>query len=213
MHVDWIPLFVLPNLVLRSPIECDLVALVPADDHRVVSLKREQPMFCAFLSRFSDTFGETFEPTVLLLREDAPPSFLEIETLAGFRDLTAVSVVALHRARELSRPRGLRVLYGDAFAFYPWMLDKRNDGLVASTPDFRGFHDLNLFNGQSFASVARKSLDLSDIDRTLFTALTDRWCRRFDAIHPESDGHRAFPIFEYGLSRVADAGGHRFHAV
>ena len=183
MDVDWTPLFVLPNVALRASIECDLVALVPAHDHRVVSLKRTQPMFCAFLSQFVDTFGETFEPTVLLLREDAGCSFLEMEALAGFRDLTAVSVVALDRARELCRPRGLRVLYGDAFAFYPWMLNKRYDGLLASTPDFIGCHDLSLFKGQSFASVSRKSLDPSVVDRTLFTVLTDRWRRRFGAVH------------------------------
>ena len=45
-------------------------------------------MFGSFLSRFANSFDEKFEPAVLLLREDAPKNFTEIEALAGFRDLT-----------------------------------------------------------------------------------------------------------------------------
>ena len=98
MNVDWTPIFVLPNVELLNPIECDIVALVPAHDQRVVSLKCVQPVFRSFLSRFANSFGKKFEPAVLLLRDDAPKSFTEIEALAGFRDLTAISVVAFVNA-------------------------------------------------------------------------------------------------------------------
>ena len=184
MNVDWTPIFVLPNVELLNPIECDIVALVPTHDQRVVSLKCVQPMFRRFLSRFANSFGEKFEPAVLLLREDAPESFIQMEALAGFRDLTAISVVAFHRSRELRRPRGLRVLFGDAFAIYPWMVDKRYEGLIGSTPDFLGYHEVTMFKGQSSASVDRKSLDTSDVDRPLLPALLDRWRSRYDALEP-----------------------------
>ena len=184
MDIDWTPFFVLPNVELQNPIECGIVALVPGHDQRVVSLKCAQPMFRGFLSRFTDSFGEKFEPAVLLLREDAPQNFLKMEALAGFRDLTAISVVAFHRARELRRPRGRRVLFGDAFAIYPWMVDKRYEGLIGRTPDFLGYHEVAMFKGQSSASVSRKSLDTSDVDRPLLPALLDRWRSRYEAVKP-----------------------------
>ena len=185
MTVDWTPIFVLPNVELRDAVEHDIISLVPAHDQRVVCLKREQPMLRKFLGRFTNTFGEKFEPAVLLLRRDAPKSFLEIEALAGFRDLIAISVVAFDRARKLCQSLGgPRVLFGDAFAMYPWMLDKHYEYVTGRTPDFVGLHEVQMFKGQSSASVYRKSLDASDVDRPLLTALLKGWRRCCEAAEP-----------------------------
>lgn len=112
MAAGWTPVFILTNIQLSRAIECDIAALAPAHDQRVVDLKRAQPMFSKFLGRFADNFGEKFEPAVLLLRADTPPSFLKIEVLARFRDLIAISVVAYNRALELRHPRGFRARKG-----------------------------------------------------------------------------------------------------
>lgn len=77
-------------------------------------------MFRRFLGRFSDNFSQKVEPAVLLVCADAPPSFFEVTTLAGFRDLIAISTVAYNRALELRHPRGHRVMFGEAFAIYPY---------------------------------------------------------------------------------------------
>ena len=185
MAVDWTPLFVLPNVELRSAIKCDIAALVPAHDQRVVDLMRAQPMFCRFLDRFADNFGEYVEPAVLLVRGNAPQSFFEIEALAGFRDLIAISVVAYNRALELCRRRGLRVLFADAFALYPWMLDPNYENLIVRTPALRGVHEVATFQGQSAPALSRMSLDAGDIDQPLLTALLERWRRRYEAAEPE----------------------------
>src|SRR5216683_8221359 len=101
MADEWKPIFVLPNVPLLAPIGCDITVLAPAHDPRVTTLKRAHPTFRRFLGRFSDNFGAKFEPTLLLVRADAPPAFLDVTTLASFRDLIAISAVAYNRALEL----------------------------------------------------------------------------------------------------------------
>jgi hypothetical protein len=115
---------------------------------------------------------------------DAPPSFFEVTTLASFRDLIAISTVAYNRALELRHPRGHRVMFGEAFAIYPWMLDKHFDNVIGSTPAILGTHELAKFKGQSSPTVFRTALDLGDLDQPLLTALLERWRRRYEALEP-----------------------------
>src|SRR5579885_2080096 len=130
----WKPVFVLPNIELGEAIEGELAALAPVTDSRVTSLCRSLPKFKAFLGRFSDAFGVKFVPTVLLVRADAPNSFYRTNALGGFRDAVAIAAIAYSHACELKHRRGLRVMFGNAFAFYPWMTDRDDEHLVASTP-------------------------------------------------------------------------------
>jgi hypothetical protein len=184
MTAGWTPIFVLPNIPLLAAIECEIAALAPAEDPRVTALKRAQPTFRRFLGSFSDNFGEKFEPAVLLVHADAPPTFLEITTLASFRDLIAISAVACNRALELRQPRGHRVMFGEAFAIYPWMLDKHYEDVIGSTPAILGTHAVAKFKGQSSPTVFRTALDTRDVDQSLLTALLQRWRRHHEAADP-----------------------------
>ena len=144
-------------------------------------------MFRGFLGRFADNFGEKFEPGVLL-REHAPQCFHESEALAGFRDLIAISVIAYNRARRVLYPQqGLRVLFGEAFALYPWILDEQYERLIGSTSAFLATEEVERFSGQSSPSLLRMSLSDGDIDRSLLTALLERWRRRYEAAEPERE--------------------------
>lgn len=131
---DWTPVFVLPNIPLETVIGCEIAALAPANDPRVAALKRAHPSFRRFLNRFVDNFGEKFEPSVLILNTGAPPIFRDVTALASFRDLIALSAVTHGRALELRHRRGHRVLFGEAFAIYPWMLDRHYEDVIGSTP-------------------------------------------------------------------------------
>ena len=169
MADDWKPIFVLPNVPLLAPIGCDITVLAPAHDPRVTALKRAHRTFGQFLSGFSDSFGEKFEPTVLMVRADAPSAFLDVTTLASFRDLIAISAVAYNRALALRQPRGgrgHRVMFGEAFAIYPWMLDKHFEHVTGSTSAMGGMHEVAMFNGQSSPTVFRTDLDAGRSSRT-----------------------------------------------
>lgn len=176
---DWKPVFVLPNVVLKAAIGCDIAALAPADDRRVTALKRAQPMFHEFLGRFSDNFGEKFEPAVLLLRADTAPRMYTVAALASFRDLIAISAIVYNRASALLQPKFRHVTYGEAFAIYPWMIDRHYEMLVGSTAAFLGIHDVEKFQGQSSPTIFRTALDAGNLDQPLLTELLDRWQRRY----------------------------------
>ncbi len=181
---EWTPVFVLPNIPLEAAIGGAIAALAPANDTRVATLKRAHPSFKRFLNRFADNFGEKFEPSVLILNMTAPPIFRDVTALASFRDLIALSAVTHGRALELRHPRGHRVLFGEAFAIYPWMLDRHYQDVIGSTPAILGMHELSRFKGQSSPALFRTSLGESDIDQPLVAALMARWRRRYEAAEP-----------------------------
>ncbi|SLN72325.1 hypothetical protein [Oceanibacterium hippocampi] len=181
---DWTPVFVLPNIPLEAAIGCEIAALAPAHDPRVRTLKRAHPSFRRFLSRFADNFGEKFEPSVLLLNTVAPPTFCDVAALASFRDLIALSAITRGRALELQHPRGHRVLFGEAFAIYPWMLDRHYEDVIGSTPAILGTHELSRFKGQSSPALFRTSLGENDIDQPLLASLMARWRRRYEVGEP-----------------------------
>lgn len=184
MTVEWTPVFVLPNVPLDQAVECEIAAIAPAHDRRVKALKRAHPTFKQFLNRFSDNFGERFEPAVLLLDADAPPSFRDVAALGSFRDIVALSAITHGRALELRYPRGHRVLFGEAFAIYPWMLDRHYKDVIGSTPAILGTHLVSRFRGQSSPTLFRTPLAASDIDGPLLATLLARWRRRYEAAEP-----------------------------
>ena len=184
MTADWTPMFVLPNATLFAAIECEIAAIAPAHDPRVMAVKRAHPRFRRFLNRFSDNFGEKFEPAVLIVRADAPPTFRDISALASFRDLISISIVAYNRALELRQRRGHRVMFGEAFAIYPWMLDRHYEDVIGSTPAILGTHEVAKFRGQSSPTLFRTPLAAGDIDQPLLVALMQRWRRRYEAADP-----------------------------
>jgi hypothetical protein len=53
---DWIPLFVLPNLLVKEPVEVEFVALVSPDDPRCLKIGKANPNFTKFLHSFTDAF-------------------------------------------------------------------------------------------------------------------------------------------------------------
>lgn len=184
MTVEWTPVFVLPNVPLDQAVGCEIASIAPAHDHRVKALKRAHPTFKQFLNRFSDNFGEKFEPAVLLLDADAPPNFRDVAALGSFRDIVALSAVTHGRALELRYPRGHRVLFGEAFAIYPWMLDRHYKDVIGSTPAILGSHLVSSFRGQSSPTLFRTPLAPSDIDAPLLAKLLARWRRRYEAQEP-----------------------------
>ena len=192
MSIEWTPVFVLPNVQLHDAIQCGIAALAHAEDERVLDLKRAQPMFCRFLGRFSDNFGEKFQPAVLLLRAGAAPNFREVAALASFRDLIAISVIAYNRALCISHSLNLRPVFGEIFAIYPWMLDEPYEGLIGKTPALMGNHDVEKLYGQSSPSIIRLPVAAADIDEPLLRALMSRWQQHYENTEAERCDRQLF---------------------
>lgn len=180
----WIAATVLPNIALQEPIEGGLVALAPRDDARVKTLCRAHPNFRRFLGKFTDAFGEKLHPAVLLVHADAPPSIFNVDALASFRDAIALSVVPRSRAFQISHGVNHGINFSNSFWFYPWMLDRHNEDLIASTPGLLGVHEVAAFKGQSAPEIPARDLSTTDIDEPLLAALLVRWHRRYTSRRP-----------------------------
>ena len=181
----WTAATVLPNIALQEPIEGGLAALVPRHDPRVKALCREHPNFRKFLAKFTDAFGEKLHPAVLIVRTDAPQSIFNIDALASFRDAIALSVVPRSRAFQITHGVNHGINFSNMFWFYPWMLDKNNEDLIASTPGLLGVHEVAAFRGQSSPEIPGRMLSAADIDGPLLAALLARWRHRYAGRKPE----------------------------
>jgi hypothetical protein len=119
------------------------------------------------------------EPAAILLEPDAPSGFHTTEAIAGFRDVVALSVTPLSWANQLASPHLFRTYCSDAFAFYPWMLDRHFEHLMAQTPAMMGVQDIEEFGGQSMAAVPHAPMGPFAIDQQLLNILLAAWGRRF----------------------------------
>ncbi|HEY6833796.1 MAG TPA: hypothetical protein VI251_15045, partial [Pseudolabrys sp.] len=96
---EWAPIWVLPNLRLKEPIEGNKAALVSFSDPRISALASKHKGFNSYLGRFTDAFGVRQQPAVLIAKKsEAKKAVIRVEAMASFRDLIVLSVIPHSRA-------------------------------------------------------------------------------------------------------------------
>jgi len=176
---DWTPAVLLPNIYSEKTIEGGSVALTPADDPRITAFGVAEPNFRELLSRFTDAFNEPISPMVLIVRNDVLPRLTEVEAIASFRDIVALSIIPYARGMSIVYGGKVkrRIYYSNSFWFYPWMLSKDGEALVLSTPALHALHMVEQFHGQCSPDLSE--LEISEVDECLFEALMARWQRHY----------------------------------
>ena len=112
---------------------------------------------------------------MLIIREDAPKTFLTIEAVSSLRDLTAMCVIPLSRARSAEWGRSFATYYSDWFDFYPWTINAHHQHIVCSTPALSDLELVTDFNGQCDPGLSPVVLEQSDFDSVLLKVLVSRW--------------------------------------
>ena len=186
----WAPMFTLPNVHTTFAIEVDGFAMVPPDDFRIKAPKQRR--FGSFMKRFKTEFGDPVQPSVIIWRRDKPDTYRSISAISGFRDLVSMSVIPLAWARSHQWSRAMGVMYSDAFAVYPWMVDKIGDGLITRTPTMFGVHEVKRLRSQSMAALSPHTLKRRDVDLLLMTELLKQWERCFATDTPLVEDERLF---------------------
>jgi len=181
---DWIPIFLLPNLRIAHAVAVDEMAIVPFDDERVRAYEKDYPDFRQFVGKFTDPFGARIAPGVLLLRNTAPRTYRTMEAVSSFRDLLALSVIPLQRARGTIHGNSFHIQYSDYFDFYPWMYNEQNRHLVCSTPALLALHEVRAFKGQSSPILSALEFNHMAIDVPMLKALLARWRVRYGTTKP-----------------------------
>jgi hypothetical protein len=181
---EWIPVFLLPNLRMSHDVTTDEMAIVPCDDERVRSYERDFPQFRQFVRKFTDPFGARIAPGVFMLRQSAPLVYRNIEAVASFRDLIALSVIPLQRARHIIHGNSHNIQYSDYFDFYPWTYNEQHHHLVCDTPALLGLHEIRAFKGQSSPILSALEFNHMSLDAPLLKSLLERWRIRYGTKKP-----------------------------
>lgn len=183
--MTWTPIWALPNIYLDEPVDSEFFALAPVPDQRALEIIRRQPQFREFINRFTDTFGNSITPTLILSREDAPERLRTVDAVTSFRDLLVASIVPYSRSRNMvydSIRNG--VPYSSYFWAFPWMVDRNYEYIVAHTPGMSAVHLAEEFRGQSSPELAPVALRRRDFDEPLLQELTQRLVACYTARQP-----------------------------
>lgn len=182
--MSWFPVVTLPNVDIRVAVAGQHIAIVPYRDKRLGTLRREHPKLRRFLNGFRDAFNRIHRPSVLIVHQDKYDAYRQSEAIAAFRDLLALSVVPYSRAWVLKHRRtNQEPVYSNAFDFYPWMIDRHYDDLIASTPAMLASDETIKFSGRISPEIGYYAV--MEVDDPLLQALIKRWEVRFDSPNPK----------------------------
>ena len=178
-HKDqhWHLQFVLPYLVLREPIECGFVALVPNQDSRLDEARTGSSG--RLLSSFENPFQKALQPTALITYQSAEEK-KPLDALLAFRNVVTLAALIDEWSKAHRQPGNGGVLYSDWFDLHPFTPSNDNTRIVISSPTTSGASFPDSFRGQCSAAIPYPfHLPLSLQDRTLLDPLLRQWHRRF----------------------------------
>jgi hypothetical protein len=184
MH-KWLPMFALPNIDISEPIETEGLALVPVRDERIQKLAKDHPNFAAYLNSFRTEFDDPVYSSVILWRDDTNESYRSVEAISGFRDAVAMATIPYAWAHVLRYENNFNIRYSNSFAFYPWMIDARYEGVIMQSMAQLGYHEVKALKPQTSPGIARMQLTARMVDEPLLNAILARWKPRFESDTPE----------------------------
>jgi hypothetical protein len=197
---DWIPMFAMPNIAIQEPIEVPGMALVPADDGRLMVMAKKHRRFAMYLRRFKTEFGDQVWPSILIRESTSPDRYRSVEALAAFRDAVALSVIPYSWTQTLRFENTTGIRYANWFSFYPWMIDAKYDGIVMRSMAQIGYHEVKALRAQVTPGIAYMPLDRRFIDRPLLDALLQRWAEHFGTDSQRRENVALFRSLNMALS-------------
>lgn len=173
--MNWTPICVLPNIDLDEPVESDLLALVPSSDPRVLEVTNGNQKFREFLECFTDPFGKSIQPTLILQNNICGGRKISSEFIAYFRDVIVSSTVPYSISRFINGKPYQQVNYSSYFSICPWMISNDYEWLIGSTPAFTALQNVNKYIGQSSPELWPVELGPNDFDWPLLHELLRLW--------------------------------------
>ena len=196
-------MFTLPNVSIQETIEVDGVALVSLQDSKLAVLADDHEKFATYLNGFTTEFGQKIAPSVILVRKDKFELYRPAEAMAGFRDAIAMSIIPYSSAHVLRFENNNNIKYANWFAFYPWLVDNKYEGLVMSSMAQTGWHEVKALQGQTSPGISYMYLEPKMVDRPLLEALLARWVERFSTQTPSRENTSLFRSLNMAMSAAA----------
>jgi hypothetical protein len=176
----WTIFFVLPDIRVRESMGNKWISIAPYDDPRVKEIVSSSPFARALAKNFKDQFGRAVIPSFLIVADHIPDTVRNVEAIAGFRNIFALSTITRGHEHSLVNTFVAYPLFSDYFDLYPITLSKDNDGFLTSSPSLLGFDDeYKKFRGQTNPSLAGQASVSTNTDAGLFNLLLKPWEKRF----------------------------------
>jgi hypothetical protein len=171
----WLCGYVLHNLTCKEPLESDYLAIVPASDSRVQEIVATSRLCRNLVENITDQYGHKREPSVLVIREDAPERVRHIDAVVSFRNLIAISCVVLGWQKSISSHNPWGTLYADYFDFYPTTI--MSDGKYSRTISAAliDFGKPNEIHPQSSPGLPSTDWWGAETDEMLLHPLAEAW--------------------------------------
>lgn len=191
---NWVPIVALPNISLEKSIEGGFFRLCSCSDSRLRQIKKKHKSFDQFLSGFTDTFGRSISPAVILIEKKKLQlkNRVSAEFIASFRNIIATSIVPNQWALSFLSESGSRILYSDYFSIYPWMIDRDYEHVIANTPGQLAIDEARKFRGQQSPQLSVMHAKDFDFDRQLLCSLLKIWNHH---IHDETPTWENIALF------------------
>jgi len=90
-----------------------------------------------------------------------------------------------NRALEIRHPHRHGAVFGEVFAFYPWMLDRHYERLIGQTPALLGIHQVCKLKAQSSPALSPPKVTVSSLDAPILQDLLRRWEHHYGAEKPD----------------------------
>jgi hypothetical protein len=176
----WKIIYVLPNIEIEKPIENNCLAFVPIHDPRVNKIISSNSYAKSLIKGFKDKYKNEIKPSILIVNDQAPSFYLESETIFGFRNISAISMIIEGFEHKIKGIYSAFPIYSNYFDFYPLTVNKENDGFITLTPAVGELAvGPTFFEGQSNPSLSIfKDLWFGN-NIYLFDLLKIFWERRF----------------------------------
>lgn len=174
----WLPIYILPNIKVRDPIETDNAILIARNDPRCQSLEETYPNFRKFMN-FTDNFGRCIEPSLFMLSSEGPNKQFPSTWGASFRDIISISMVSYSYSLAARFPGSQRKIWSDYLEIYPWMIDKNFENVIGQTHAFLGLDEVDDFKGVSSPFTFQSELTVNDYDTALAGVLFRKWKQHF----------------------------------
>ncbi|MTI45545.1 hypothetical protein E1178_18225 [Roseibium hamelinense] len=191
IQTSWLDGPLLPNISLNEAIGCEQIALVSQNDERLKKIFRHRPNLEIFLNSFTDQFGVSIKPSLIIFRCDNLSSALSFEAIAAFRNILVSCAVPIARAMHI-RESGSGIKFAETFEFYPWMLSKDGNSLVGESTVFIGHHSVERIKGQNNPIQPNITRGAHAFDIELLRFLLEAWQSYF--LH-HVDSHKNIALF------------------
>jgi len=134
----WIPVFTLPNVFVKEPVEVEYVALVSPDDPPLPSNRKDEQELQKVREVVhrciqAEGYSERYSPT-----GRRPSMVKSYEAIGGFRDAISLSAVVHNRTNTILYDNARSNQYSTFFEFYAWNLSKDFNLLVTNNQPVAG---------------------------------------------------------------------------